>query len=195
MKKTLKHIIRRFYKAGLGLLLLLIVFWFSIGWFIAKGERPLANGKHPYVIVLGAGVKGEKPSLILSNRIEAAARYGKQFPDTVFILSGGQGDGEAISEAEAMRRGMLQAGISEERLVLEDQSTSTTENLTFSKRLLPASENRVSIVTSDFHLYRARKEAEQMDLKTDAIPAATPLSGVLRYGLRERVAIIVKYFQ
>ncbi len=195
MKNTVKHIIRRFYKTGLGLLLLLTVFWFSIGWFVAKGERPLANGKHPYVIVLGAGVKGEKPSLILSNRIEAAVRYGKQFPDTTFILSGGQGDGEAISEAEAMRRGMLQGGISEERLLLEDQSTSTTENLTFSKRLLPESENRVSIVTSDFHLYRARKEAEQMDLKTDAIPAETPLSGVLRYGMRERVAIVVKYFQ
>jgi len=195
MKNTVKHIIRRFYKTGLGLLLLLTVFWFSIGWFVAKGERPLANGKHPYVIVLGAGVKGEKPSLILSNRIEAAVRYGKRFPDTTFILSGGQGDGEAISEAEAMRRGMLQAGISEERLLLEDQSTSTTENLTFSKRLLPESENRVSIVTSDFHLYRARKEAEQMNLKTDAIPAETPLSGVLRYGMRERVAIVVKYFQ
>ncbi|QNR20588.1 YdcF family protein [Exiguobacterium sp. Helios] len=195
MKNTVKHIIRRFYKTGLGLLLLLTVFWFSIGWFVAKGERPLANGKHPYVIVLGAGVKGEKPSLILSNRIEAAVRYGKQFPDTTFILSGGQGDGEAISEAEAMRRGMLQGGISEERLLLEDQSTSTTENLTFSKRLLPESENRVSIVTSDFHLYRARKEAEQMDLKTDAVPAETPLSGVLRYGMRERVAIVVKYFQ
>ncbi|MFZ0075488.1 MAG: YdcF family protein, partial [Exiguobacterium undae] len=89
----------------------------------------------------------------------------------------------------------IEAGIAENRLLLEDQSTSTTENLTFSKRLLPESETRVSIVTSDFHLYRARKEAEQMNLTTDAIPAETPISGVLRYGMRERVAIIVKHFQ
>lgn len=191
----MKFRVRRTYKVGFGIFSMLVVFWFSMGLFVAKGERPLANGKHPYVIVLGAGVKGETPSLILSNRIEAAARYGKQFPDTTFILSGGQGKGEAISEAEAMRRGMIEAGIAENRLLLEDQSTSTTENLTFSKRLLPESETRVSIVTSDFHLYRARKEAEQMNLTTDAIPAETPISGVLRYGMRERVAIIVKYFQ
>ncbi|MCT4781528.1 MULTISPECIES: YdcF family protein [Exiguobacterium] len=193
--KPIKHTVRRFYKIGLGMITMLVIFWFSIGLFVAKGERPLANGKFPYVIVLGAGVKGETPSLILKYRIEAAARYGKQFPETTFILSGGQGKGEAITEAEAMRRGMRAAGIAADRLLLEDQSTSTTENLAFSKRLLPDSENQVSIVTSDFHLYRARKEAEQLNLRSDAIPAETPLSGVLRYGMRERVAIIVKYLQ
>jgi len=110
-------------------------------------------------------------------------------------LSGGQGPDEDISEAEAMRRGMVASGIEAERLVLESSSTSTTENLQYSKDLLPKNVRRVSIVTSDFHLYRARKEAKQLGLLTDAIPAETPLSGVLRFGIRERVAILVQFLR
>ncbi len=172
-----------------------VAFWYSVGIFVNKGERPLADGTSPYVIVLGAGVKGEKPSQILHNRIQAAAAYGKQHSEVRFILSGGQGPDEDISEAEAMRRGMVASGIAEERLILEADSTSTTENLQFSKALLPKDVRRVSIVTSDFHLYRARKEARQLGLQTDAIPAETPLSGVLRFGMRERVAIVVQFLR
>ena len=172
-----------------------VAFWYSVGIFVSRGERPLADGTSPYVIVLGAGVKGEKPSQILHNRIQAAAVYGKQHPNVRFIISGGQGPDEDISEAEAMRRGMVASGINEERLMLESNSTSTTENLQFSKALLPNDVNQVSIVTSDFHLYRARKEAQQLGLQTDAIPAETPLSGVLRFGMRERVAILVQFLR
>ena len=172
-----------------------VAFWYSVGIFVSRGERPLADGTSPYVIVLGAGVKGEKPSQILHNRIQAAAAYGKQHPNVRFILSGGQGPDEDISEAEAMRRGMVASGIEADRLILESSSTSTTENLQYSKALLPKGVRDVSIVTSDFHLYRARKEAAQLGLRTDAIPAETPLSGVLRFGMRERVAIVVQFLR
>ncbi|MFL0200871.1 YdcF family protein [Exiguobacterium acetylicum] len=178
-----------------GGLIACVAFWYSVGIFVNKGEWPLADGTSPYVIVLGAGVKGEKPSQILHNRIQAAAAYGKQHSEVRFILSGGQGPDEDISEAEAMRRGMVASGIAEERLILEADSTSTTENLQFSKALLPKDVRRVSIVTSDFHLYRARQEAKQLGLQTDAIPAETPLSGVLRFGMRERVAIVVQFLR
>ena len=193
--KRIKQVLKKYRLVVAGVFSGLIIFWFSIGLFVAEGKRPAANGKNAYVIVLGAGVKGETPSLILKNRIQAAAEYGKRHPRTTFILSGGQGQGEAISEAEAMRRGMVAAGIPEKRLLLEDNSTSTTENLRFSKALLPQGENQVSIVTSDFHLYRARAEARKIGLGSDAIAAKTPVSGVLRYGMRERVAIIVKFFE
>ncbi|WP_214810783.1 YdcF family protein [Exiguobacterium sp. s127] len=193
--ERIKQVLKRYRLVVAGIVGGLVIFWFSIGLFVAEGKRPAANGKHSFVIVLGAGVRGETPSLILENRIQAAAAYGKKYPRTTFILSGGQGQGEEISEAEAMRRGMIDEGISEKRLVLEDKSTSTTENLRFSKSLLPKGENQVSIVTSDFHLYRARTEAKKVGLNSDAIPAKTPLSGVLRYGMRERVAIIVKFFE
>ncbi|MCY1691811.1 hypothetical protein OVA29_14985 [Exiguobacterium sp. SL14] len=52
-----------------------VAFWYSVGIFVSRGERPLADGTSPYVIVLGAGVKGEKPSQILHNRIQAVPRH------------------------------------------------------------------------------------------------------------------------
>ncbi|MCC8045405.1 MAG: YdcF family protein [Clostridiales bacterium] len=89
-----------------------------------------------YVIVLGAQVRGTKPSLSLLKRLERAAEYAEENPDTVLILSGGQGPDEGISEAECMYRYLTEAGISEDRLIREDASTSTRENLVFSSEII-----------------------------------------------------------
>ena len=101
---------------------------------MADGQKPLANGTNEYAIILGAKVNGEVPSLSLRYRLDAALRYADEYPHVKFILSGGQGPGEHITEAEAMKRFLLDHGIKEERLLLEQQSTSTYENILFSKR-------------------------------------------------------------
>ena len=85
------------------------------------------------VIVLGAGVNGETPSLTLRTRIDAAAAYLEEHPDVPVILSGGQGPGEAITEAECMRRALVRRGVDESRLYPEERSTSTQENLRYSQ--------------------------------------------------------------
>lgn len=112
------------------------------------------------VIVLGAGVNGETPSLSLRTRIDAAAAYLARHPDVPVILSGGQGPGEAITEAECMRRALVSRGVDEDRLHLEERSASTEENLRFSREMLEGLgvdlTQRVAIVTSDYHLCRAR---------------------------------------
>ena len=106
--------------------------------------------------MLGAGVNGETPSLTLRTRIDAAAAYLEEHPDVPVVLSGGQGPGEAITEAECMRRALVRRGADESRLYPEERSTSTQENLRYSRAILeelgvdPA--RRVAIVTSDFHL-------------------------------------------
>ncbi len=89
-----------------------------------------------YVIVLGAQVKGTSPSRALKRRLDRAVQYAEEHPGAILILSGGQGADEEISEAECMYRYLTAAGVSSERLLLEDGSTSTQENLEFSAELI-----------------------------------------------------------
>ena len=108
-----------------------------------------------YLIVLGAQVRGTVPSLVLSYRIDKAAEYMLEHPEVTAIVSGGQGADEGISEALAMQNGLIERGIEKERILLEDQSTSTKENLEFSKQFLDIEKSKVLVVTSDFHVMRA----------------------------------------
>lgn len=131
------------------------------------------------VIVLGAGVNGERPSLTLQTRIDQAAEYLKAHPNVPAVLSGGQGPGEQISEAEAMRRALTAQGIDGNRLLLEDQSTNTAENFQFSGELLrhhdmDPSSAVIGVVTNDFHLFRAEILASREGMSVRGIPAELP---------------------
>lgn len=158
------------------------------------GQSPLAKGDNKYAIILGAKVNGRVPSLSLQYRLESALEYAKQHPHVIFILSGGQGPDEDISEAEAMKRYLLEYGVSEDRLIIEDQSTSTYENISFSKRLLPGSIQNVTIITSDYHLARSKKIASNLGLETDVIPAKTPKVVEAKLRTRERLALLKTAF-
>ena len=146
----------------------------TAGWVVSAG-RGAADPEAQWVVVLGAGVNGETPSLTLRTRIDAAAAYLEEHPDVPVVLSGGQGPGEAITEAECMRRALVRRGVDESRLYPEERSTSTQENLRYSRAILeelgvdPA--QRVAIVTSDFHLCRARL---MWGGDTAAVPAHLP---------------------
>ncbi len=109
-----------------------------------------------YLIVLGARVNpGRVPSLSLQTRVERAAEYLKDNPETIAILSGGQGEDEEVTEASCMLELMLALGISEERILIEDQSTSTAENIRFSYALIEDPAATVGVVTNGYHIYRA----------------------------------------
>ena len=142
-----------------------------------------------YIIVLGARVKGETPSLSLKYRIDAAAEFLLDHPECVAILSGGQGEGEDISEAEAIKRGLEEYDISSTRLILEDASTNTKENIAFSKKLIPDHLKSGAVVTNDYHLYRTIKIAKKQDLNLIGIPAKTPAISRLKSHIREYAAI------
>ena len=146
-----------------------------------------------YLIVLGARVKGTVPSLALQYRINTAAEYLTRNKSTIAIVSGGQGNGEDISEAEAMKRGLLKYGIEESRIILEDRSTTTYENIKYSKQLIPEGALKGFLVTNDFHVYRAEKIAASQGMKLSGIAANTPKVVLVKSYIREYLAITKFY--
>ena len=172
------------------IIFIVIFLWILTGSWIEDGLEPKANGSNDYAVILGAKVNGEIPSLSLQYRLDAALDYATQYPHVYLILSGGQGLGEHISESEAMKRFLVKNGIQEERLLVEDLSTSTYENLLYSTEKLPDSEDEITIITSDYHLARAKNIAQSLGFQTDVVAAKTPKVVELKLRTRERLALI-----
>ena len=164
------------------------------GIVIASAATGTPEADCDYLIVLGAGVNGTQPSLILSNRLHAALAYLQTHPQTICIVSGGQGSGEDISEADCMGDWLIEKGMDAQRIWREDQSTSTRENLQFSLSLIEektgARPTRAGILSNEFHLFRAGMEARSQGLEPVGIPAKTSwLSLRINYFLREIPAV------
>lgn len=133
----------------LGLLVFVIVEGCIISAYRAKGEPNL-----DYLIVLGAQVKEKGPSAALKFRLDTAYDYLVENENTLCIVSGGQGANEPYSEAQGMYDYLVGKGIAEERLIMEDKSTDTSENIAFSSVFLDIKKDRVGIVTNNFHVFR-----------------------------------------
>lgn len=146
-----------------------------------------------YLIVLGASVKGTVPSLVLKERIHAAAIYLKMNKRTIAIASGGKGSNEKISEAESIKRELMKRGISPKRILLEDKSRNTYENIKNSKKFIIPTEKKGIIVTNDFHIYRSLMIAKDQGLHLYGLPAKTPISAIPKSYLHEYLALI-KYY-
>ena len=144
------------------------------------------------LIVLGCKVNGENPSLMLTERLDAAYEYLVEHEDVICILSGGKGDDEDISEAECMYRYLVDKGISAERLIKEDKSTSTRENLAFSKEIIEEYNfsTNITIVTNEFHQYRARRVAEKLGFNVSAISGKTAWWLFPTYYVRELYGVL-----
>lgn len=131
-----------------------IVFCFMetlvISGFGSDAEKDL-----PYLVVLGAQMKENGPSVALKRRLDRAYDYLVENPGTLCVVSGGQGSNEPVSEAQGMKDYLLERGIEEGRIIMEDQSRDTRQNLAFSRKLIPAEVTKVGIVTSNFHVYRS----------------------------------------
>jgi uncharacterized SAM-binding protein YcdF (DUF218 family) len=149
------------------------------------------------VIVLGAGVRGETVSYTLQRRLNAAAEYYSRNPNAVICVTGGQGAGEHITEAEAMSRYLLNAGIPPERIIKEDKATNTYENLMFSKIILdarfPDGWSAVT-VTNNFHCFRAELLANKIGFNPSHIGTPTYAVLIVPSYLRELCGIAAAVF-
>lgn len=140
------------------------------------------------IVVLGCQVRGEKPSRMLRRRLDKAYEAMEMHPDAVCVVSGGQGSGENISEAEAMKRYLLEKGADESRLITEDRSTSTFENIKFTFEITDelGCGRDITIVTDGFHQYRASLIAKQEGAESvTAYSAATEPRFLPTYWVRE----------
>ena len=130
------------------------------GEFKSKGQQNL-----DYIIVLGAQVRESGPSVVLQYRLDAAIDYLNKNPYTICIVSGGQGVNEPFSEAEVMAKYLLENGIENDRILLEDESRNTVQNIQNSKDIMEESYNGVGIITNNFHVFRAVQLAKAQGLK------------------------------
>lgn len=143
-----------------------------------------------YIIVLGAHVQGTRLTLALLERTRRALQYLEENPETKAVLSGGQGEGEDISEAQAMCNYLVEHGIDRERLILEGCSTSTTENLKFSLEIIGL-DHSVGVVTNNFHVFRGTAIGKKCGCKEIyPIPSRYRSWRLLIYIPREILAII-----
>ena len=161
-------IIRHFAPEGLWRLVMILV---SLGFmYFCAVEIPIVkhsftdkDSDRDYLIVLGAAVHGDTPSLALQHRLEGALEYMEKYPESVAIVSGGKGQGENITEAECMYNWLMEHGVSPERVIMEPRATSTMENLQFSFEIIRSRgdepDGNIAIVSSAYHLYRAKSMA------------------------------------
>ena len=162
--------------------------------FIIRSAKTDKEPERDYLIVLGAAVYKDQPSLTLVRRLEGALDYLNTYPESVAIVSGGMGPGETVTEAKAMHDWLIQHGIPEERVLMEDKATSTEENLKFSFQIIrdrgDEPDAKVAIVSSAYHLYRAKEMAKLQGVTAAGVAAPWGYFFVmLNYFIREAFGV------
>ena len=169
-----------------------LAYFCFVEYFIIKNARTDADAGRDYLIVLGAAVHGEKVTWVLSNRLDAAYDYAVEHPDTVLVVSGGQGDGESVTEASAMAKYLIARGVDPARVLLEERAESTAENFAFSKAVIDRQlgpDASIGFVTTRFHVYRAARVAQKGGIDARGLGAPDVWYIALNNFLRECVGI------
>lgn len=173
------------------------VFWGGAAVFslaalrIVIGMIPSSDRNIPYLVVLGAQVRGKELTGSLYRRVERARKYLEDNPETVAIVSGGRGRGEDITEALAMEQYLRSRGIEKRRIIKEDRSRTTEENLRYSAEYIRDMGAPVGIVTNNYHMYRACCYARKLGYRNPkALPAGCLPVCFLNYMVREIFALI-----
>lgn len=163
--------------------------------FMAGAAMDKPDNKSATVVVLGCKVVGTQPSMMLGERLDAAYKYLNDNPDAVCILSGGQGADEEMSEARCMYNYLADKGISGDRLIIEEKSASTRENLKFSGDIIKEHNlnEEIILITNEFHLYRAGKVADSLGLSHKSVPAYTNIWLFPTYYVRELYGILYEW--
>lgn len=159
------------------------------------------SGEPGIMIVLGCQVKPWGPSILLQDRLNEALGYLEEHPDMIVVVSGGQGEDEPVSEAQAMRDYLVERGVDENRILMEDQSSNTVQNLRYSGQLLRErgydTAQEILVVSNGFHLTRVRMLFGRVwgdtdRLSTLAAPSSHTLSRLKMY-VREPLALVKSF--
>ncbi len=146
------------------------------------------------VIVLGAGIRGERVTLPLKMRLDKAVAYHLKNPEAYIVVTGGQGLQETVTEAYAMEKYLLENGVPADRIIKEERATSTYENMKFSKELLDArfaAPYSAVIITNHFHIYRGTAIARKAGLSSVShLYAGLQWYNIMPCYLRESLAVL-----
>ena len=195
--KEIKHFDKIFKVFKVGIVIGIVLFLIVESFIIAYPKKSENNAD--YIIVLGAGLtNGKQVSLTLKDRLEAAItcinEYGN---DGYIVVSGGRGEDEDISEAEAMKNYLAEKGIPKDKILMEDKSTSTLENLKFSRNIIEEhgnkdiSEFKIKIVTTDFHALRSSILAKKNGYSEVEVYSSDTISYLIPvFYIRESLAVV-----
>ena len=173
----------------------------AMGYIAVQGQDSIMtqDGTPEFIVVLGAQVQGDEPSLTLKKRLDKALEFLQAHPDRTVIVSGGQGPDEAHTEASVMAQYLLAHGADASQILEEPQASNTRENLLFSAKLAEAAgldTSRVLIVTSDFHMCRAKYIARTLSMEPYGQASDTwPWILKVNYTLREVFAFAKAFWQ
>ena len=177
-----------------GVFLALIMLY--VGW---KYEQINSYGhsikpvKSDAIIVLGAQVVGYQPSPVLQERLDSALTLYREHYAPVFILTGGQGEGEHIAEAEASKRYLESKGVPSAVMYLDNQSKNTWENLFDAKQIMQKHGMHTAIIVTDyFQQERAQLYARELDMDTSGYVGQIPPRTNIKSTLREVIAITLE---
>ena len=184
---------------------IIITTLFTIGLVIFIGVESIIiyNGHHhdtqkpDYLVVLGAGLRGRSISASLLYRLETALDFHDMYPDVKIVVSGGQGKGEDMTEALAMRNFLVDNGVDPSLIIMEDKSTNTYENFLYSKNVLEEETVKedftITIISNNFHMYRAKFLAKEVGFNTHGYPAPSHKASALVFYVREFFGVIKAY--
>lgn len=191
----------RWLKGLLALVLVGVLSFSALLGTVLYGGYDHIQGQPQTMLILGCQVHPWGPSILLQDRLDEALDYLEDHPDMTVIVSGGKGTDEHMSEAACMRDYLVQAGIDPERILLEDQSRNTYQNIIYSAQMMEEQDidmdDGVLIVSSGFHLTRARMlwgrvTGRGESLSTLAAPSSHLPSRLWMY-IREPLALVKSF--
>ncbi len=189
---------RPLIKITLFLIILIFISFIVLESYIVLEGSKTYNEEVDYLFILGAKLYGDKPSPALLERLKTGLDYLETHRNVRVIVSGGKGNDEFISEAEAMKNHLIQNGVDSSRIVLEGQSTNTFQNIKFSLEKINSIDNdknpKVLIATSKFHMLRAKLIAKRLGLEAYGLPAKVPPTTIVQSYIREYFALIKTFF-
>lgn len=178
-------------RAVISLMLVALVGIGGIEGLILSSENTQVVPNAEYMIVLGAQVKGTRVSRALRYRLDTAVAYLKENTATKVIVSGGQGTGEDITEAEAMFSYLTDQGVDPSRIIKEERATNTAENIRYSRKYIKGTPKHILIVSNGFHIYRSLAIGKKQGVENmSGLSAPTDRIMCLHYYLREALAIL-----
>lgn len=197
--KRAKRLAKRLLTVVLTLILIGMLAFFILLGIVLAGSHDQVSGQPSVMIVLGCQVRPDGPSILLQDRIDEAAAYLLDHPEVTVVASGGQGPDEPMSEARAIRDALVEQGVEAERILLEEASHNTVQNLRYSRALLEEegidTSGGVLVVSNGFHLARVRMLAARCgfgQVSTLAAPESHLPSRLMMY-IREPLALVKSF--